>query len=213
LKLYTRQNKITLNQDGPCDQLKRERERDHCVWYLIIFSSPKTSILKVEMIIWLICNYRLEEPSITSIRWLDNTPCVLVCMISRGIIPVVSYRHQIHLYLYNWYICNTYSAILLSCCLQWVVRSPCVYQRWETTNLNHAITWGLYSSQRTTNLCIISVWHVMSWKLRPIAFCVWYKIIPYGILEHIFSPMQLYRTVILHLWKNQPSTLKVNLRN
>ena len=74
-----------------------------------------------------------------------------------------------------------------------VVRLAYVSQRWERTNVNQGMTLGSYSSERATNLCIVSVWHVMNWRLRLIACCVWYNMVLYDIIQQHFL-----RNAIMH---------------
>ena len=74
-----------------------------------------------------------------------------------------------------------------------VVRLAYVSQRWERTNVNQGMTLGSYSSERATNLCIVSVWHVMNRRLCLIACCVWYNMVLYDIIQQHFL-----RNAIMH---------------
>jgi hypothetical protein len=90
--------------------------------------------------------------------------------------------------------CNTNSTFSLSFYLQWVVRSPCVIhgimeQMWIMESLWIVFKW------RETNLRIVSVWHVMNWRLHLIACCVLYKRVLNNILW--YYTMHLIRNAIV----------------
>ena len=73
-----------------------------------------------------------------------------------------------------------------------------MYQQWEKTNVNHGITLGSYSSRRITNLCIVSVRHVMieGYVYLHVVYNIkWHYTTLYGVIQGTFCPMQLYGTI------------------